>query len=169
MADTSNKEVELVMLAETREDVSKADQKASMILASLGIGVGAVLAGVLAGDWKPMDLHGLGEVGWWIGAALLGGAISCAGAAVWPRYDAGDASAGIYYWAHVASFSSLSSLTSALDSNTPTLDDRTRNQLWSMSKIANLKYGLIRKSMGLTAASIVFIFASLFVSAALKP
>ena len=65
-----NSRVEDVMLAEARAEVNAADQKASLVLAALGVGFGAVVGGLLARDWEPSDLTGFGEVLWWIGAAL---------------------------------------------------------------------------------------------------
>lgn len=156
-------DVEQLMLAEAREDLAKADHKASLVLAALGVGVGAVVGGILASDWKPTQLLGAGEVLWWLGTALFGAGAACAGAAVWPRYDSADASAGIYYWAHVASFSSLSSFTAGLDSNMPSLESRTRNQLWSISRIVGTKYRLIRFSIATTFFAVAFVVAGLLV------
>lgn len=44
--------VEDELLAEARTEVGYADQKASIILAALGIGFSAFLAGTYASDWR---------------------------------------------------------------------------------------------------------------------
>ena len=52
----------LQLLAETREELHRAEGKAAMLFAIFGIGFGAVLAGIIAGDWKPSDLAAGAEV-----------------------------------------------------------------------------------------------------------
>jgi hypothetical protein len=152
------------MLAEAREDVLKADQKASMVLAALGIAIGAVLGGVLAGDWDPTeDLTTGGQVGWWLATAAVTSGLVLAGMAVWPRFNGADGSAGIYYWAHIASFDSLSALAAALDADPPDLDDRTRNQMWSLARIVKRKYVLIRWAMGSAGAGAFLATATLVI------
>lgn len=155
MDGRGDRSVEDIMLADTREDLAKADHKASLVLAALGVGVGAALGGLLAGDWKPTDLKALGEIVWWVGAVLLAGALLFSGRAVWPRYDAGDASAGIYYWAHVATFKSLASLSAALDATPPKRDERTRNELWLLSRVVKTKYECVRWSIALAGLALV--------------
>lgn len=169
MSDSGGANMESAMLAEAREDLAKADQKATLVLATLGIGFGAVLGGVLAGGWNPTQLFGAGEVLWWIGTGLFAIAVVLAGTAVWPRYDAGDASAGIYYWAHVASFESLASLSAALDSTDPDMAYRTRNQLWSISRIVEIKYRSVRASMMTSLAAASCIACGLVVSNLVRP
>lgn len=73
------------ILREAREELGRADGKAGLLLAAAGVGIGAVLAGLLAQDWDPAKLHDSVEWLWWIGtiAGLCGPvALSCA---VWPR------------------------------------------------------------------------------------
>lgn len=156
----ADNKIEHQMLAEARDDVLKADAKASMVLAALGIGVGAVLGGILAGEWAPGDLSHDSEVFWWIASALVALAIGAAGLAVWPRYNASDGSAGIYYWAHIASFDSLSALSAALDADDSSDGDRTRNQMYSLSRIVRKKYRLIRASMLLTLGGVVLLLVT---------
>ena len=91
------------MLLEAREDVSNADQKASTVLAGLGVGVGAVVGGVLAGDWRPTSMQSPAMVLWWAGTIAVLAAMACAAFAVWPRYNTRDTAEGVYSWAHVAS------------------------------------------------------------------
>ena len=63
-------EVELSILAEARNEVGAADHKASMVLAVLGIGFGALLAGLIARDWSPTELDVPGRTVWYVGALL---------------------------------------------------------------------------------------------------
>lgn len=152
---------EEAMLAEARVEVSYADHKASMVLAALGIGFGALTGGLLAGDWKPSD-QGEGELYWWIGLVLSVTAISCAAAAVWPRYPrrGGHRSLGVYFWGDVASMKSFEDLVEHLDDSPPSPGDRTRSQLWALSRIVATKYSLIRGAFVLAALAVVFFAVS---------
>lgn len=149
-------QVAQALLAETREDIAKADQKATMVLAALGIGVGAVLGGVLAGDWKPHDLSQHGEPAWWIGVLLIAASILAAGIAVWPRFDKVGRTRGIYYWANVAAYADFDDFIASSARRLPPSGVRTLYQLFHLSKIVDRKYTLVRYSMGFALAGIVF-------------
>lgn len=150
------------MLAEARVEVSYADHKASMVLAALGIGFGAVLGGLLAGDWKPSD-QGDGEPALWVGLAFALGAVACAAGAVWPRYSRRNKSSDVFYWGEVARVASFEDFTNRLDDAPPSSRTRTRRQLWDLSKIVATKYLLIRSAF--VAAGLAF--CAFAVSAAL--
>ena len=143
------------MLSEAREEIVKADQKASAILATLGVGFAALAGGLLASNWSPSVLSGLHLWTWWF--ALIAAALSVlsAASAIWPRYQKVDVSSGITYWGHVATFTSLEDLTAALEADKSDEIYRTRHQLWKISKIVNRKYELIRWSLSLAGLSII--------------
>jgi len=119
-------------------------------------GLAALLAGLLAGDWKPSDYHAPGEGIWWIGAVTAAGALVCAAAAVWPRYRR-EASDGIYYWAHVASYKTEAEFTAALDAQKTGSRERTRHQLHRLSHIVQRKYMLVRYSFVFSGVSIALL------------
>lgn len=152
------------MLAEARDDVQHADQKASLILAALGIGFGAVLGGQLAGDFDSGKFSTFGQVVWWIGVVLAIGAVALAVLAVWPRYTLDDSPQyGITYWGHVAAFKTLDDFEEALDDADVSSRRRTDHQLWRLSRLVLMKYRLVRaalvfgglSAMGLGVAAIV--------------
>lgn len=149
-------EVELSILAEARNEVGAADHKASMVLAVLGIGFGALLAGLLARDWSPAELEPFGRVVWTVGALLAGGSVAAAACAVWPRFTVPPPSAHVYYWGHVAAFASRDDLDETLDAHPPTLPARTRHQLYELSRIVARKYHWVRVAMRLAGASVPF-------------
>jgi len=55
------------MLREAREELSRADGKSSLLLAAVGVVVGAVAAAVVAGEWSPFDLSPFIQWLWWAG------------------------------------------------------------------------------------------------------
>lgn len=162
MPHGSPSEVELAMLAEARNEVGAADHKASMVLAVLGIGFGAVLGGLIARDWSPSELNVVGAVLWWAGALAAAASVVGAAAAVWPRFTLPPKSRDVFYWGHVATYRSLRELDEALDKHPPRLEDRTRHQLFELSRIVARKYSCVRAAMRLSAvAAPLFLLAGL--------
>ncbi|WP_136709318.1 Pycsar system effector family protein [Agromyces sp. H66] len=151
------------MLAESRAEVVQADQKASMLLAALGIGFGLVLSGQLAGDWDPSRLSVAGESAWWVGAAFAAASVVVAAAAVWPRYHADDLESGIAYWGHAASFDSAEEFKRAFTSRAMSSSDRINHQLWHLARLVNKKYSLVRWAMRLAAAAAAAIAVAVLV------
>src|SRR4051812_28491924 len=86
------------VLAETREELARADNKAQILLAAFGIVIGAILAGLLSGDWKPERLdHGATEL-FWVGGGFSIAACATLGWALWPRitHEAADGPASYF-------------------------------------------------------------------------
>lgn len=146
-------EAEQQILAEARTEVSYADTKSSILFAALGVGFGAFLGGAIASDWTPDDLGSIAEVLWWLGAAALFVATILAGLAIWPRLGNAGRSGPIHYWGDVAACRTEDEMRTRLDENPTSLEDRTRNQMWALSKIVTRKHELVRASMVATALS----------------
>jgi hypothetical protein len=162
MPRTPAPDVELAILAEARNEVGAADHKASMVLAVLGIGFGALLAGLIARDWNPRDLDALGAFFWWVAAALASSSVAAAALAVWPRFTVPAKTQDVFYWGHAAAFENQRTLDAVLDRHPPTLEDRTRHQLFALSRIVAKKYRYVRLAMALAGLSApVFLLASL--------
>lgn len=154
MTDPRDTSAEEAMLTEARVEVSYADHKASMVLAALGVGFGALIGGLLAGDWTPSD-QGSGEFAWWIGVAFAAAAVTCAAAAVWPRYRKAASSEHISFWGDVASMESFERLVERLDRKPVSPQQRTRSQLWALSRIVAVKYGFIRAAFVMAALAMI--------------
>ncbi|MGO4253021.1 Pycsar system effector family protein [Paenarthrobacter nicotinovorans] len=73
------------ILREAREELVRADGKASLLLAAAGIIIGALLAAFLAGTWHPSKLKDCLEWLWWLGTALGSLGIVALACAVFPR------------------------------------------------------------------------------------
>lgn len=152
--------VEEAMLTEARAEVGAADHKASMVLTALGVGFGALLGGLLAGDWAPQQLSSGFEVVWWVGAASAVAAVASASLAVWPRWDASDIEDGIYYWGHVAKLDSLTEARKQVASSRACPEDRAIHQLWHLSRIVARKYSFVRWAFRFAWSAAAFLAVS---------
>jgi hypothetical protein len=135
------------LLAETREELNRADGKAAMLFAIFGIGFAAVLAGIIAGDWSPTDLAAAAEVVWWIGAACAVGAVVSISSAIWPRLDSDHASGRVTYFAHVVGYRSRDALRDAIERQAADAGERPLEQLQAISGIVVAKYRLVRAGL----------------------
>ena len=149
------------MLDEVRTEVDRADQKASLLIGSLGIAFSIVLSGMLGGDWAPT----LGTVGltlWLLGAVLAILSVLAAALAVWPRMTKPPAGGAITFWGHVRSLGSAREVARALQQSGVHEPERTYQQLHVLSMVVQRKYRLIRWSMilaGLASLLVVLAFA----------
>ena len=136
------------MLSEAREDVTRADQKASVLLAALGIGFAAVLGGQLAGHFDSSKLSPYGQIFWWAGVIAAVASVVLAAISLWPRYKLNDRPEhGITYWGHIAAFKTLQEFEASLEDQGPATNARGRHQLWRLSRLVLLKYRLLRASI----------------------
>ncbi|MFI1075193.1 Pycsar system effector family protein [Streptomyces puniciscabiei] len=82
------------LLGELRDEIARADTKASVLVAALGMTAG-LFTGLVAGrNWSPSRLSGPGTVLWWAGAAGLTLSLLALLLAVLPRYRSGSWVAG---------------------------------------------------------------------------
>lgn len=136
------------VLLETREELVRADSKASLLLAATGVAVGAVSTAVLAGSWSPDSLTSFGAYLWWSGVVAATVGIAALGYSVFPRTKrSGPATGPIFgYYADMANLTSdeLASLIRAAGEN---LDDRLVDQLRQISKIVVRKYRGVRVAL----------------------
>lgn len=166
-----------VLLSETREELTKADSKASILLAASGIAASALLSAFWADQWSPSKLHhGDASLAAWLAIAsgLLG--IVLVAAAVKPRLRTGDSvdHQQLHYFGSVHHFwppwwpphtrgdrgkATKEKFVAALDaaSNSDNYVKRLDDQIWFLSKSCYRKYQLI--SMGLWSFSLVILFA----------
>ncbi|WP_427921997.1 Pycsar system effector family protein [Streptomyces sp. cg40] len=74
------------LLSELRNEVARADGKASVLVGALGMTAG-VFSGLLAGrGWTPGELSGIATALWWVALAALGLSLFALLLAVLPRY-----------------------------------------------------------------------------------
>ncbi|MEZ3177385.1 hypothetical protein KYY02_01260 [Streptomyces pimonensis] len=83
------------MLGDLRTEIARADSKAAVLVAALGITAG-VFGGLLAGrDWSPDALTATGATVWWAGILALALSLFALLLAVLPRYRDGAWSPGM--------------------------------------------------------------------------
>lgn len=158
--DAGEHELAKVLLAESREELTRADGKASLLLAALGIGLSAILGAILAGNWTPFVLASPWELIWWAGAAGAGIALICLCIAVWPRVTHKSGRRGVTYFGEAASFETVDELRAALKRTETDPVERTVLQLHVISQRATHKYAFIRAGLVALGLAITFTLAA---------
>jgi hypothetical protein len=137
------------MLAEAREELARADGKASILFAALGVAAGVIAAAIVSGDWNPRDLQRPWEAIWWAGGMTGTAAATLLALAVYPKIVNRHPGAAVTYFNEIAQLASIDSLDGALKRMSE--DERVLKQLYAVSKIARKKYLFIVWSMRLLA------------------
>lgn len=139
------------LLAECREEVDRADKKASILLAATGVGIGALLAGLIAGKWSPFQLKDAIQWLWWTGVAATAGGLWYLACAVYPRTRRRgvDKPESVAYFGDVLAFPTTAELTSAIAHSSEVSLTRLADQVRQVSLIVDRKYAYIRRAMWL--------------------
>lgn len=158
--DDGEHELAKTLLAESREELTRADAKASLLLAALGIGLSAILAATLAGDWTPFSLKEPYQAMWWVGSACAGISFFCLCGAVYPKVKHKSGSSGVTYFGDVAAIETLEELRAALRRSETDPHARTITQLHVTSRLAGKKYAFIRAGLLALGLAIAFTLAA---------
>ncbi|MEA2676619.1 MAG: hypothetical protein QOJ81_760 [Chloroflexota bacterium] len=153
--DAEAKEYTERLLTETREELVRADTKASLLFAVSGVLLAAFLAGVINGEWTPGDLDKWATGVFALGAVLYLIAVVALGSAVWPRVTHKEAKRSADYFGDIVAYkgqASLESLKAALRRSAENAD-RPTSQLLIISGIVDTKYAGIRVAIGFFIAS----------------
>jgi Family of unknown function (DUF5706) len=136
------------VLAWGREELNRADTKASILLAGSVAVVAAVIAGVIAGGWLPTMLTDWREPLWWTGTAAAIVAILLLAAAIYPRTKRRDGrSSVIAYYGDVVGLTDRTELLIALERSARRDVDRLIDQIYQVSRIVKRKYRLLALGM----------------------
>ncbi|MFF3581784.1 Pycsar system effector family protein [Streptomyces mirabilis] len=145
VTDVQVHEYASALLGRSREELNRADAKASLLLAASGVGLGVMLTAILSGDWTPFGIDNKFEWLWWSGIILAVTGVTCLGIAVFPRTRRSVAAnaAPVAYFRDVAvnkkeDLEGLIRVTLG-SPKVPILD-----QLYEVSRVVNVKYELIR-------------------------
>lgn len=141
------------LLAESREELARADSKAAMLLAAFSLLVGVVLAGLLAGDFKPQDLACVGTPIWWAGCIAVGISLLALARAIYPTLNHGEAEGPISFFGHVAG-KNVPTIEVALQRQVDADRSRTVEQLVIVSDIVWRKYRFVQLALWAFGAGI---------------
>lgn len=155
------------LLAETREEIGRADHKASVLLSATAVAV-IVLAGLLTGNWSPLEIAAAIQWLWWIGAVMLVAAISFLGSAVMPRMRHDGDPSTVAYFGHVLRLTDRRRLVEHLHRSAAKPLDRAVDQLVVLSHIAHRKYRCVQVAIWLLAGSATFMTVSVVLNAVIK-
>jgi hypothetical protein len=149
------------LLAETREELARADGKAQILLASTGVIVGVVLSGAIGGDWSPGDLHACSRIVWWVGVGAAGLGVGSLGYAVYPRLLKSD-DARITYFEDVLRYDECSGLVRGLNAEADR-GDRDAEQLFRLGRVVHRKYSAVRVAIDSFLVAVVLCAAAAFI------
>lgn len=141
------------LLAETREELTRADAKANLVLAGAGVGIGALLAGMVAGDVTLTGRSTAVLIAAGIAISCLVTGVLALVAAVMPR--TGRPAAGrTRYYADVAQYSSPDEnrFVDALQDEAEDPQRRNRQQLLAQSKAVRTKFRAVKTALWLLLA-----------------
>jgi ribosomal protein S12 methylthiotransferase accessory factor YcaO len=153
MTDQQIEKLAEQLLAESREELGRADAKAAMLLASFSLLVGVVIAGLFAGEFKPADLHCGGGPIWWVGCGAVAAALIALARAIYPTLRHGEAEGPITYFGHAAG-KSATAIEAALKRQVEGERSRTIEQLAVISAIVWRKYLFVQAALWLFGAGV---------------
>jgi Family of unknown function (DUF5706) len=151
---------------DVREELVRADAKATTLLSVVSILLGALLGGAIAGDWTPADLKCVLTVLFWIAVGLGMGAEGHLLAAVLPRVKHPKDATQVRYFGHVVQLEDDEELKRRLTDADGELEQLT-DQVYVLSGIVDSKYQHVRTALQWLAAAVVLGFASVALNAIL--
>jgi hypothetical protein len=136
------------LMAETREELARADSKASTLLAGAMVAVGVVWSALAAGQWSPLRVRPAAALLWWPAVVCALAGLGCLVAIIYPaggrasRRTSGRHMLG--YFGHIQAHPA-GELQEALRARAalPELE-RLAHELAAVSAIAGRKYRLMR-------------------------
>jgi hypothetical protein len=154
------------LLSNAREEIGRADAKASILLAASGVVTGALLAGLIAGTWTPLRMHVAAQWLWWLGTGEAAVGIWCLAWAVYPRNPRRDSGHpwAVGYYGDVVGFHTTAQLVTALHLSAETNTERVADQLRHVSRIVSRKYRLIRWGMRMLFMGVLTISVAVVVN-----
>lgn len=142
------------LLDETREEVNRADSKASMMLAALGVAIAVLGGGLSSGNATLTETRGAVQAAATVSGCLLFLGIVLLGAAIYPRIKKGAPGAALYFMDY-AQFDDVEDLRAAVEAEGRDRSDRHLRQLRDLSRIVRRKYRLTRWAIAATGLGAV--------------
>jgi Family of unknown function (DUF5706) len=135
------------LLRETREEVGRADGKASTMLSAVVIVLGLFVAATLSGTWSPLKLELVAAAVWWVGTGLAAAGVILLSVCLYPNVANKATKEMLGYFGHVNQYSSREELIEALRQHGDRPLTRLSDQLFVISRIVRRKYRYMRLAM----------------------
>ena len=145
------------LLAETREEITRADSKAATILAAAGVAGSVVVAGIVAGQWSPNELGTWTRLLWWVGATLGLYGTGKLGHCLLPRTRNTQPRTEVDYYGDASRYSTWQSLRGDLLRLEPGAFDRNVRQFHQNADIVSVKYSRLRWGMVSVGSSVAVV------------
>lgn len=154
-----------LLLDEGREELQRADNKASILLGAAGLVLSVFLGAAVAGDWDPTELgDGRAQPFFWVGIGFAVLGVIMLAAAVMPRIKHDEAKEKLAYFGHVTQYreggwalrpstkarrdaAGRDDLRAAICTASLGRFDRTVDQVWAVSHIVQRKYKHVRRAL----------------------
>lgn len=156
------------LLRDAREELTRADAKAAILVSASGIAITAMLSAFLADDWNPSSLDNRLEWLWWLGSILSVAGLLLLGRAVYPRTQrqAPRTTSAATYYEDVAKLTRVE--LDSLLANT-SHEDYAHDQLLQISKIVSKKYRDLRIGMRCLAVAVLILATTSVANSFLVP
>jgi hypothetical protein len=146
----------------TREELSRADAKATTLLSVIGIVAAALIGGAIAGDWTPQRLALASEIMGWSALVLVAVGETHLLLAVQPRIDHDREYREPRYFGHVVQMAGRDELREHLEQADGELEQAI-DQIWAVGGIVHTKYRHVRYGLHFFAAGVVAAVVALLV------
>jgi hypothetical protein len=150
------------LYASTREEITRADAKATTLLGVASLLLGLLIAGAIAGDLDPRQLPVVAEGFFWAGSCCGIGSVVALCYSVFPRIDHDKTAWQVRYFGHVLRLKNREELSAALERNDDEFDQHV-DQIYVLSDTVQKKYRGIQWAMWLMAAAVVVCVGSVLV------
>ncbi|MGW9372259.1 Pycsar system effector family protein [Streptomyces xanthophaeus] len=153
------------LLADLRAEIARADSKASVLVAALGMTAGVISALLAGKGWQPGSLSTPGTAVWWTGATALALALPALLIAVLPRYRSAEWEPGspLSYFGDIRSAVRQGRLAEALAETDRDPTASLMAALAENSRIATRKHQWIRAGLLAFCAAAVLLPAALLI------
>jgi MFS family permease len=136
------------LLKDTRGELGRVDSKASLLLATIGVIISALIAGLAGSKWTPLDLNIEIQWIWWAGVAVAASGVLSIAASVYPRFHQPEIPRPDVpaYYGDVAAHKDIDSFRRAIE-EVSNSRERLMNQTFVLSRIVQHKYMLLRRGL----------------------
>ena len=152
------------LLRETREELGRADSKASTVLGSVVIVLGLFVAAALAGSWSPTGLGTLAAIAWWAGTTFAAAGVVLLAACIYPNVSNQLTKQVLGYFGHINLYATRDELAAALVEHGERPLDRLTDQLFVLSRVVRRKYRCMRWGMWTLGTASLLMSLALLVS-----